>query len=139
MSFVHFEMLYQNSRGDIVLQILQTKHIENYWDKLNEMGLGELYPNVVEATDNDNIIGTGVYHFDNEFVVIDEINSNGDLYIYDGIVRAILFLAMMKGYDVARFDLKDLSDVKKLGFVQNNDNILTDLNGFMKKCKSCGK
>ena len=122
-----------------MLQILQTKNIENYWEMLEEMGLADLFPNVVEATDKGEVIGLGVYHFDNDVVVLDKVDSNGDLYLYDGIVRAVLFLAMMKGIDTARFDMQDLENAKKLGFVQNNDNILNDLNGFMSKCKSCGK
>ncbi len=122
-----------------MLQILQTKHIENYSQMIEEMRLSDLFPNVVEATDKEEVIGIGVYHFDNDIVVLDKVDSNGDLYLYDGIVRAVLFLAMMKGIDTARFDLTDLKNAKKLGFVQNNDNILSDLNGFMSKCKSCGK
>ena len=106
---------------------------------IDEMGLSDLFPNVVEATDKDEVIGIGVYHFDDETVVLDKVDSKGDLYLYDGIVRAVLFLAMMKGIDTARFDFPDLDNVKKLGFVQNNDNVLRDLNGFMSKCKSCGK
>jgi len=122
-----------------LLQILQTKHIENYAQMIDEMGLSELYPSIVEATDKDEIIGIGVYHFESDTGVLDKVDSNGDLYLYDGIVRAVLFLAMMKGIDTARFDLFDLDNAKKLGFVQNNDNILSDLNGYMSKCKSCGK
>lgn len=122
-----------------MLQILQTKHFENYVSEIEELNISNLNPNVVEATDKDEIIGLGIYHFEDDKVVLDKVDANGDLYLYDGIVRAVLFLAMMKGYDVARFDLNDLTNVKKLAFVQNNDNLLEGINEFMSKCKSCGK
>lgn len=122
-----------------MLQILQTKHIENYAEKLCEMNLLQLFPNVVEAEDNGNVIGYGIYHFENSTVVLDEVNSEGDLYLYDGIVRAVLFLAVMKGYDVAEFRFSDKENARKLGFIKNDDNVLSGLNEFMSKCKSCGK
>lgn len=122
-----------------MLQILQTKNFEKYTKKLDEMGISDKFPNVVEATDKDEILGLGIYHFEDNMVVLDEISAENDLYLYDGIVRAILFLAMMKEIDVAKFNLSDMTNVKKLGFVKNDENILSPVTSFMSKCKSCGK
>ncbi len=122
-----------------MLEILQTKNFEKYIPQLEKMGIIENFPNVVEATDKDEILGIGIYHFDSDGVVLDEISANGDLYLYDGIVRAILFLAMMKGIDVAKFNLSDMTNATKLGFVKNGEKILSPVTSFMSKCKSCGK
>lgn len=122
-----------------MLQILQTKNFNNYIEKLEKMGILDKFPNVVEATDKGEIIGLGIYHFEEKMVVVDEISAENDLYLYDGIVRAILFLAMMKGIDIAKFNLTDMTQVKKLKFVKDDENILSPVTSFMSKCKSCGK
>lgn len=122
-----------------MLEILQTKNFEKYIDKLDKMKILDKFPNVVEATDKDEILGLGIYHFDDDAVVLDEIEANGDLYLYDGIVRSILFLAMMKEIDVAKFNLCDMTNVTKLGFVKDDEKTLSPITGFMSKCKSCGK
>lgn len=122
-----------------MLEILQTKNFENYIPRLEKMGIMDSFPNVVEATDKDKVIGLGIYHFENDSVIIDEIEANDDLYLYDGIVRAVLFLAMMKGIDIAKFNLSDMTNAVKLGFVNNAENVLNPITAFMSKCKSCGK
>ena len=122
-----------------MLQILQTKNIENYSEIIKRLGLENKNANVVEAVDKDEIFGTGIYLIEKDKVVIYFIDSKGDLYLYDGIVRSILFLAVLKDIDKAEFEIEDKTDLIKLGFVQKNSNCLNDLKEFMSKCKSCGK
>ena len=121
-----------------MLQILQTKNFERYTDEIKSRGILDKFPNVVEAVDGEKILGTGMYHFENNELVLDKIEAEDDLYLYDGIVRAILFLAMMKGIDTARFELQNLEFAKKLGFVKN-DNTLEPISEFMSACKNCKK
>lgn len=122
-----------------MLQILQTRNIDLYKQQIDELGISEFLPNVVEAVDGEEIFGTGIYHIKDEAIIIDFVDSKDDLYLYDGIVRAILFLGMLKGIETAEFKMKDIKNAVKLGFVQNNYNLLCPISEFMSKCKSCGK
>lgn len=124
-----------------MLEILQTRNFENYREKIELLGIADTFPNVVEAKDGENVKGYGIYHIDipEQKVVIDDAQADGDLYLFDGIIRSVLFLAMMKGIETAEFADRITGNAKKLGFVQNNDNLLSPLSEFMSKCKSCGK
>lgn len=124
-----------------MLEILQTSDYSKYADIINKLNLGEIQPNVVEATDNGKTTGFAVYHFDieNKQTVLDVIDDGGDLLLLDGIVRAVLFLSMMRGIDSARFDVTDLDRLRKLGFVHNSGKLTESISDFMSKCKSCGK
>ena len=125
-----------------MLEILQTKNKENYKDKITELGLDFDTAFVVDATDEGSSIGYGIYHFgiDDEYnplVEVDLVQDNSDILLFDGIIRSILFLAMMKGIAKARFNLTQTDKLIKLGFVQNNYNCLDSIEEFMSKCKSC--
>lgn len=125
-----------------MLEILQTKNKENYINKIAELGLDFDTSFVVDATDEGSSLGFGIYHFgiDEEYnpvVQIDFVSYNSDIMLFDGIVRSVLFLAMMKGIDKAKFNLSDTDKLTQLGFVQNNYNCLDSITKFLSKCKSC--
>ena len=125
-----------------MLEILQTKNKENYRKKITELGLDFDKTFVVDAADGGSSIGYGIYHFglDEEYnptVEVDFVQDNSDILLFDGIIRSILFLAMMKGIDKARFNLFQSDSLLKLGFVQNNYKCLDSITKFMSKCKSC--
>lgn len=127
-----------------MLQILQTKNYGNYMSQINDLGISEFFPNVVEATDNDEILAVGIYHFDisidtfEKKIIIDYITKEIDLSLFDGMVRSMLFIAMMKEIDTAEFRNCDKSKLLKLGFVTNDNNCLQSISEFMTNCKSCG-
>lgn len=125
-----------------MLEILQARNKEKYKDRISELNLDFDLSFVVEATDEDSLLGFGIYHFGidedyNPVVEIDYVFYNSDILLLDGIVRSILFLAMMKQIDKAKFNLAQTDDLLKLGFVQNNYNYLDSIAKFMSKCKSC--
>lgn len=125
-----------------MLEILQTRSKEKYKEKISELNLDFDSTFVVEATDEGSSLGFGIYHFgiDEDFdpvVELDCICDNSDLLLLDGIIRSVLFLAMMKGIDRAKFNLTQIEEISKLGFVQNNYNYLNSIAKFMSKCKSC--
>lgn len=125
-----------------MLEILQTKNKENYRNKIAELRLDFDTSYVVDATDEGDSLGYGIYHFgiDDEYnpiVEIDYVFDNSDILLFDGIIRSILFLSMMKGIDKAKFNLSDIDKLLKLGFVQNNYNCLDSITKFLSKCKSC--
>ncbi len=125
-----------------MLEILQTKNKENYINKITELGLDFDTSYVVDATDEGSSLGYGIYHFgiDDEYnpiVEIDFVSDNSDIMLFDGIIRSVLFLSMMKGIDKAKFNITQTDKLMKLGFVQNNYNYLNSITKFMSKCKSC--
>lgn len=125
-----------------MLEILQAKNKEKYRDKITQLNLDFDTSFAVEAADEGNSLGYGIYHFDidddyNPLVEIDYIYDNSDILLLDGIIRSILFLAMMRQVDKAKFSLTQTDEIAKLGFVQNNYNYLDSIAKFMSKCKSC--
>lgn len=122
-----------------MLQILQSNNTENYKEQFDRLDAFDVDLKLVEAVDGDDILGSGIYHFEDGKLVVDHVDSKGDLCLFDGIVRSVLFLAMLKGIDIAELRLEDMEYAVKLGFVQNNDNFIQSITNFMSKCKSCGK
>lgn len=123
----------------IMLQILQTRNYDSYKDIIASLELTDVQPSVAEATENDIITGIGIYHFNDKNVCIDYVDSKEDLYLYDGIVRSILFLAYNKGFDRAVFMCKDEDRLKKLGFITDRQKSIDNIDKFLSTCKNCNK
>ncbi|NLZ47043.1 MAG: hypothetical protein GX896_10175 [Clostridiales bacterium] len=122
-----------------MLEILQTKNIQNYNELIKNLKLDINSTYVVEATDNEIVNGIGVYHFDKNVLFIDYIDSESDLTLFDGIVRSILFLTMLKGIEKAIFNQILTETCVKLGLLEKNQNQLNTISDFLGKCKSCEK
>lgn len=121
-----------------MLQILQTRHIENYTGLLDRLGLLDELANVVEVEENGEIIGLGVYHFDGSDVVIDYAQYN-DLILGDGIYRSILFLAQLRGINSARYEFESgglLEDCTRLGLSDKNGR-LEEIASVLGGCEHC--
>ncbi len=121
-----------------MLQILQTRHIENYAELLCRLGLEGKHANVVEATENDTITGIGVYRMTEDGVAIDYAEYN-DLLLCDGIVRSILFLAYMRGAVSAYVNQEDkrlLSDCVKLRLCDESGR-LEKISSVLDGCENC--
>lgn len=122
-----------------MLQILQTRNPEKYTAEISQLKISDNNPNVVEAVDNDCVIGFGIYYFAEKSLVIEKVECDGDLSVWDGIARAVLFLGMLKGVDSAVFSKSCAHNAQRLGFVPKGSNLLEPVSGFMSKCKNCGK
>lgn len=122
-----------------MLQILQAKSFSPYQDIINTLDIDDEIFSIAEAVDNGKVTGYAIYHFKDDSVVLDYCTSDGDLYLYDGLVRAVLFIAVNNGIEKATFALKDKTYIEKLGFVQKCHNCLSDLSNFLNNCKSCKK
>lgn len=122
-----------------MLQILQTRNIEAYNEIIAKLGLEDSMPSVVEATDNDTVIGIGVYHMDFEAgaVVIDYCEWGEDIMLLDGIIRSILFLVMLRGIDKAMFNESLKDNAIKLGFVKDDSLTLESISSVLDGCKHC--
>ncbi len=121
-----------------MLEIVQAKDFKKYYPLFIEHGIQDEVISVVEALSNDAVIGYGIYYYKNNNVVISCLNSYGDIFLYDGIVRAILYLAISNNVNSAEFCIEDKTILKELKFIDKDDYI-QDLIYFLEKCKNCKK
>ncbi len=119
-----------------MLEILQTKDKTKYVNDFIMLRIDKNNCNVFEATSGEDVIGYGIYYYQEDKVVIKLIKCD-DLYIYDGIVRAILFLSVTKGYKKAEFDMAEKERVIGLGFIKCGNSTLDNIDDFMNNCKKC--
>lgn len=104
----------------------------------------ELLPeqfSLVEAMDGDKGIGYGIFRYNIESACVELylISASGDMYLYDGLVRAILFKAVLAGLERAYYFLQDLSDVRALGLCPKDKNYLESIENVLDSCKNCKK
>lgn len=124
-----------------MLKILEQPDISGYQELLSQIRSPEhqkLY--LTEAQDAGQVTGLIVYAYAPERVVIYAVQDGGDLYLCDGLVRSVLFKAELKGIERAEFALQDaemLERMRKLHFIQNDENILDDIREVMENCKKC--
>jgi len=120
-----------------LLEIVQAKDFGEYQNLFEELKIADKIVSVVEALDKNAVIGFGIYYFKAEEVIICHIDSRNDKFLYDGIVRSILYLAQMNKINKAEFKIKDNEILAELGFVNNDKNCLENIEDFMDKCKNC--
>lgn len=93
---------------------------------------------VVEAFDEkEEVIGHAIYVEKEDIIEIYEVDCNPDLYLYDGIVRTILFKGMLKGINKAEYNLKDMTKIYKLRLSDKDSNKLSSIESIMNSCKNC--
>ncbi len=120
-----------------MLEIVQAKDFKKYSNLIGELGIGDELISIAEALDKNEVIGFGIYHYGDGKVIIDYVDSKGDLYLYDGIVRSILFLAMTNKVNIAFFNISDTKMLMDLSFVKGDNKYLENITEFMDKCKNC--
>ena len=119
-----------------MLQILKREDKSPYLAQIADLGLSDSEISVSEAVDGDLVLGYALYKISPEAIEIFKISPQNDLLLFDGIARSILFLAVLKGVERAKFKLNDLTEAKKLGFV-NDDGVLEDISSVFSGCKGC--
>ncbi len=125
-----------------MLQILQAKNFTPYSQIINKLAEENDLISVCEAVDGENILGYGIYYFEKDCVVIRELESGNDLDLYDGIARAIMFIAFQNGVNQASFVLKNYSFLNKLSIIDKNNRenctyIVNDIDKILSNCSNC--
>lgn len=120
-----------------MLEIVQARDYKKYYKLFEKLNIADEIVSVAEAMDNENVIGFGIYHYSNNSVVIDYIDSKSDLELYDGIARTILFLALNNNINSAVFNVDDKINLIKLRFISENENSIGNIANFMDTCKNC--
>lgn len=122
-----------------MLEIIQAKDFTPYYSLIEKLNIDDDIISVAEAFDYGNVIGYGIYHYKDDYVIINYIDSKDDLCLYDGIVRSILFLAFNNGINKAIFTLDDTSFIEKLKFVNNGQKCINNIDKILSNCKNCKK
>ncbi|MBP8994016.1 MAG: hypothetical protein KBG30_09415 [Bacteroidales bacterium] len=119
---------------DSMLEIKECLSPEKYENLISEKNF-----KAVEAYDKEKIIGYALYGLDDEYVYLYHCEYNNDLYLCDGILRAILFKSLLKGIDKAKYLSKKQEDnlFAKLNYINNNQNEINSINNFLNKCEKC--
>ena len=120
-----------------MLEIHQRNDINGYSGYLNEFGLSANESKIIEAFDNNKVIGFAIFMYHDDNVKIFYVDYNDDKYLCDGLIRTILFKASLLGIDKAEFLMSDIKLIEDLGFVQKGHNGLVSIQSIMNGCKSC--
>ena len=118
-----------------MLEILQTKNKAHYARMILKYGNFDDI-SVVEANEDGASSGYGVYKLDADCLTIYEVCCE-DLKLYDGIVRAVLFLAALSGVEKAVFEMPDIEKAVKLGFITAENRILEPVDKVLNGCENC--
>lgn len=97
------------------------------------------YLHIVESINGQEINGYGIYSVDENGITIYDFNSS-DMNITDGIIRTILFKAMLSGINECKFEINNenkLHVMVSLGFIKENVKYISDISDFMVNCKKC--
>ncbi len=120
-----------------MLQILQTDDCEKYYPIALDFGISTSEMHVVEAIDNELVIAFGIFHYKDNSVAVDYIETD-DTDLFDGIMRSILFIALNKGKDNVFFNISDKDGIDKMNalhFPVNSSVNISELFELLKKCK----
>lgn len=128
-----------NQKVNFMLEIKNVFDANKYQDVIEKLKLDPDFTLAVESYDKGEVNGYGLYHLENDKIVIDYINDGDDLLLFDGIARSILFKALLSGINKAGFSDIQIDKFLNLGFVQNNYKTIDSIEDFLSKCKSCGK
>lgn len=116
-----------------MLEIKETKSVDNYINQIKKYGADEGSALVFEAQSGGELLGYGFCVLNGESIVFKELSA-ADKNIYEGLLRAMLNSADLRGIHSAVFEIEDLNKVKSLCELEKG-NILPEIGTFFdKKC-----
>ena len=121
-----------------MLQILECRDFTPYKKQLDMLdGFdGELH--IVESVGDNSVDGFAIYAVNPQRVTFYFAEAGDDLGLFDGIIRAVIFKAVIASVDMAFFERTvDGERLMRLGFIQNDGRELNNLADFMNNCKNC--
>lgn len=120
-----------------MLEIRQAKDNEPYKMYIQDAGISNEEAQVVESVSGGQITGFGLFSYCEDKVCIHHVDSRKDNYLYDGLIRAILFKATMLKIDRAEFFLADLNSLHELGFLEKESACINSIQSILSSCKKC--
>lgn len=122
-----------------MLKIQKREDVKGYEKIISSFNLDLYTTQISEAVNGDTVDGYIIYSFGINELIIYDYNSNNDLYLTDGLVRSILFIAALKGIETARFECKDKSELIRLKFISEESNVLYPISSKFGGCEGCKK
>lgn len=120
-----------------MLQILKQENKQGYLTKLAELGLEPEKINISEAVDGGKVTGFGIYVFADDSIVINCIEPQNDLVLFDGIARSVMFLAVLKGIEKAEYRGNTCKNAKLLKFITDEKPYLEPISSVFNGCQGC--
>lgn len=121
-----------------MLEIHEAKNIDEYKTITDSLPSGREYKIIESYSPDGSVTGSGIYAFENDSVVICDCRYGDDTDLCDGILRTILFKAMLRGIDVGKCEAyageKNLFDVMKYPHL---NFIIESIDNFLNSCKKC--
>lgn len=120
-----------------MLEIHEKKDTVGYEEIIDNIDCQYLH--IVESINGQQVNGYGIYSVDENGIIIYDFNGS-DMNITDGIIRTILFKAMLSGINECLFEIKNenkLHIIENLGFIKKNKKYIHDISDFMINCKKC--
>ncbi len=95
---------------------------------------------VFEAKSGEELIGRLVSNFDEDTLIITDIAAES--FVIDGLCRAAMNYAYNRLVNKCVFKIEDgevYGELRRLGFVKNDNNLIDDIDNFFTTHKTCGK
>ncbi len=120
-----------------MLEILKQPDRSTYLDIIKGLGIDEESAQISESIDDGRVTGYSVYCFERGSIVVYTVSPADDLLLADGILRSVLFLAVLRGVESARLYGDAESAAIRLGYALN-DGLLEPISGLFGGCEGCG-
>jgi len=121
-----------------MLEIHEARNINDYKQITDLLPEGREYKIIESYSPDGSVTGSGVYSFEEDCVVIYDCRFGSDYDLCDGILRTILFKAMLRGTDIGRCEAcdgeKNLFDVMKYPHINYK---IESIDNFLNSCKKC--
>lgn len=120
-----------------MLEIREIHDFSAYAELLGKISSQQ--PHIIEAIENNACVGIAVFDYTSSAVRLLHISCTGDLYLFDGIVRTVMFKGELRGLEKALLPTDDDSAVGRLtslGFLAGGKSEVR-IADFLGKCKHC--
>lgn len=94
----------------------------------------------MSAKDGEDVLGICLFKYEEDSVIIKELQPRNDLSIIDGVLRSTFFVASNRKIEKAFYDNDNLINVfEKLDFIDNIENKSLKLKKIFDSCGCCNK
>ncbi len=123
-----------------MLEIHEVRNISDYKQVIDKLPENPENIKAVEAMSREgNVIGSGIYSYKEDSVIIYTCQYGNDADLGDGILRAILFKAMLKGIDIGICLAENggINLFNRMKYTKPDTNKIESINDFLNSCRNC--
>lgn len=125
-----------------MLEIHQRKDTQEYSGYLKNCNLDNKDALVIEAFDKGKVTGFCIFTYGDDCVNLYYVEYGEDVYLFDGLIRTVLFKASLKGIDKAVYFFENKGNfelLEKFRTVDKGMATLSSIQNVMNGCKNCKK